>query len=350
MITRRGFVVGGTVAAGAAGLYAPALVGRAEAQGAPSWLDPAMLQAAKAEGGSLTVYSSVNEQEGLPFWKVFEEGSGIKVDYVRGSDTALQARIALEARAQQKSWDLVATTAVNRLPADFMATVDVPQMSAIGKDEMHPERKWIGMYSNYNSPAYNTNLVKQSDLPKSYEEFATKKEWKGKVAIDATDAQWMWGMFAHFGEDKAKKILKDIAEALQPVTVDGHLALARQVALGEYWVALNNYTSLTNNVKLAGGPTDFWVLEPVVVFYGQVGVSARAPHPKTAALAVNYVLSKEGQSQLPKFGRIPIRKDVLANPPDTMPRLETKKILRANLTGDDEKKWRRTFDEIFKPR
>jgi hypothetical protein len=63
---------------------------------APTWADPEQARAARAEGGSLTVYSSVNEQEALPFWKLFEEATGIKVEYVRASDVVLIGRIAIE--------------------------------------------------------------------------------------------------------------------------------------------------------------------------------------------------------------------------------------------------------------
>jgi hypothetical protein len=59
----------------------------------PPWLDPALLPAAKAEG-SLTVYSSTNEQEGLPLFKLFTDATGIKVDYVRASDELLTVRVA----------------------------------------------------------------------------------------------------------------------------------------------------------------------------------------------------------------------------------------------------------------
>ena len=31
----------------------------------------------------MIIYSSTNEEEGLPLWKVFEEATGIKVQYVR---------------------------------------------------------------------------------------------------------------------------------------------------------------------------------------------------------------------------------------------------------------------------
>ena len=316
---------------------------------APSWIIPELLQAAKAEG-TLTIYSSMNEQEGLPLWKKFEEATGIKTEYVRANDNALMARTAIERRAQQRSWDVVVSTVVSRLPQDFLLPIDPPQAKEIKPQARDPNRRWYGVYANYNAPAYNTKLVKQSDLPKSYEEFLTKKEWKGKIAIDVTDAHWLNAMYIHYGEEKARKLVSDLVATLNPVLTDGHLALARSVGAGEYMVALNNYASLTSNVKLAGGDIDYWVLEPVALFYGQVGVNTLAPHPNAAKLAANFLLSKEGQEMLPKAGRLPVRADVTPNPPDSFTRLESKKVILIQFSGEEEKKWLKLFQDLFRPR
>ncbi len=63
-----------------------------------SWIVPDLLSAAKTEG-ALTVYGSMNEQEALPLWKTFEDATGVKVSYVRSSDTQIMARVAIENRA-----------------------------------------------------------------------------------------------------------------------------------------------------------------------------------------------------------------------------------------------------------
>jgi iron(III) transport system substrate-binding protein len=315
----------------------------------PSWIVPDLLQAAKAEG-TLVIYSSMNEQEGLPLWKKFEEATGIKTQYVRANDNAIMARTAIERRAQQRTWDVVVSTVVSRLPQDFLLPIDPPQAKQIKPQALDPGKRWYGVYANYNTPAYNTKMVKESELPKSYEEFAGKTQWKGKIAIDVTDAHWLNAMYIHYGEEKAKKIVSDIVAALNPVLVDGHLALARSVGGGEYMVALNNYASLTSNVKLAGGDTDYWVLEPVALFYGQVGVNTLAPHPNAAKLAANYLLSKEAQEMLPKNGRLPVRADVAPNPPDSFTRLESKKVIPIQFSGEEEKKWLKLFQDLFKPR
>jgi iron(III) transport system substrate-binding protein len=314
-----------------------------------SWIVPDLLKDAKAEG-TLTIYSSMNEQEGFPLWKVFEEATGIKTEYVRANDNALMARTAIERRAQQRSWDVIVSTVVSRLPQDFLQPIDPPQAKEIKAQARDPNRRWYGVYANYNAPAYNTKMVKESDLPKSFEEFLSHKEWKGKIAIDVTDAHWLYAIYAHYGEEKGRKLVSDLVATLNPVLTDGHLALARSVGAGEYPVALNNYASLTSNVKLAGGDTDYWVLEPVALFYGQVGVNTLAPHPNAAKLAANFLLSKEGQEMLPRAGRLPVRADVTPNPPDSFTRLESKKIILVQFSGEEEKKWLKLFSDLFKPR
>ncbi len=155
------------VLAASAGLVLSSTV-PAAAQSVPStasWIDPELLAAAKKEG-SVIVYSSTNEQEGLPLFKLFEEATGIKVQYVRGSDSALMSRMAIEFRADQKSYDIVHTTTVNKVPSQMMAQFDPSEAKNLNANARDPGRRWYGVYANYNSPAYNTTKVKASELPK----------------------------------------------------------------------------------------------------------------------------------------------------------------------------------------
>ena len=74
---------------------APARAQNASASGERPWLDATLLAAAKGEG-SLIVYSSTNEQEGLPLFKRFTDATGIAVAYVRASDAVLMSRMGIE--------------------------------------------------------------------------------------------------------------------------------------------------------------------------------------------------------------------------------------------------------------
>ena len=321
----------------------------AQAPQSRPWLDPALLAAAKAEG-TLTVYSSTNEQEGLPLFKIFEEATGIKVQYVRGADSVLTSRMTIEFRANQKSYDIVHMTTINKLPPQLLEAYEPAEAKNILPEARDPGKRWYGVYANYNSPAYNTQKVKASDLPATYEEFAKHKEWAGQVAIDGTDNEWLKAMFEHYGEQKATQVIKDIVATLKPIVTDGHLAMARATGAGEYAISLNNYVNLSSNVKLAGSPIEIFALDPVALFFGSVGVSAHAPHPKAAVLGANFLLSREAEQFLTRRGRMPTRTDVPVNPAHVSERLKERKIVATIFAGEEQKKWQGLFKEIFKPR
>jgi iron(III) transport system substrate-binding protein len=341
----RGLAHSGCLAAGLALAFyaAPA------AAQSPPWLDSTLLAAAKAEG-SLVVYSSTNEQEGLPLFKLFTDATGISVEYVRASDAVLMSRMAIEFRADQKAYDVVQTATINKMPAQMLAPYEPPEAKNISPDARDPNKRWWGVYANYNTPAYNTEKVKASELPRSYGEFIERKQWAGKVAIDGTDNEWLKAMLEFYGEREGTELIRNIVATLQPVITDGHLAMARATGAGEYWVSLNNYVNLSLNVRIAGNPIDVWALDPVTLIFGQVGVNAKAPHPNAARLAANFMLSQECQQFLARFGRLPTRKDVASNPPGIVELLTRKKVITVLMTPDEERKWQRRFDQLFKGR
>jgi iron(III) transport system substrate-binding protein len=322
----------------------------AHGQQSRPWLDPTLLAAAKAEGGPLTVYSSTNEQEGFPLFKIFEDATGIKVQYVRAADSVLTSRMSIEFRADQKSYDIVHMTTINKLPPQMLAQYTPPEAKHIPAHARDPNGRWFGVYANYNTPAYNTQKVKASELPKSYEEFAQRKEWAGKVAIDGTDNEWLKALLMHYGEQKGTEIARTLATNLNPVLTNGHLALARANGAGEYLLSINNYTNLTLNVRLGGAPLDFFALDPVALFFGQVGINAKAPNPNAARLAANFMLSQECQQFLAKFGRLPTRADVKSNPPGALEQITKRKVVTVLLAPDEERSSQRAFDAIFKRR
>jgi iron(III) transport system substrate-binding protein len=257
------------------------------------------------------------------------------------------ARVAIENRAGQHSWDVAFTTTVPQLPPAFLAPFDPPQANGLMAEARDPNRRWYGGYANYNAPAYNTQFVNKADLPKSLDEFAGHKEWAGKIAIDGTDDEWLAAICAYYGDERGRANVKSIVAALDPIVTDGHLALARSVGAGEYWLALNNFLPLTLNVKMSGAPTDFWLMEPVPLIFGSVGVNVLAPHPNAARLAGNFVLSQEAETFMTHKGRLPTRPDVPTDPPEIGEMLKASKIMPVVFNGDDQRKWQKTFNGLF---
>src|SRR5262245_10047713 len=127
---RRASTCGGLIAIVFAAASSPAVAQQPPSASDRPWMLPDLAAAARVEG-SLTVYSSMNEQEGLPLWKLFEDATGVTVNYVRSSDSVILSRIAIEHRARQRSWDLAVTTTVNRLPKDVLLQFDPPQAAGL---------------------------------------------------------------------------------------------------------------------------------------------------------------------------------------------------------------------------
>ena len=311
------------------------------------WAPAEALAAAKSEG-VVSVYSSVNEQEGLPLWKEFEDATGIKVDYIRGNDSALTSKILIEARSGQQSWDALVTTNVTRMPAQLRAKIEPPQAAALDAKFRDPQGTWFAVYANYNAPAYNTNAVKMEKPPRDLEEFLTHKEWIGHVGIDALEFPWIRAIIMHYGEEKGSRLLKQFFEEFKPSPVDGHLALARAVSAGEYWVTPSNYVNLVNNVRSTGGPTDYWGADTIPVILGQIAVNAKAPHPKAAWLAANFLLSKQGQTAVARQGRLPVRADTPPVPADAITKLGNGKVMPLDFTPEDEKLWQKRYQDFLR--
>ena len=226
----------------------------------------------------------MNEEEALPFWQLFQDASGVKVSYVRSSDANILARIAIEYRARQRSWDLVATTPVYRLPDEVLLQFDPPEAKNLIPQARAANRRWYGVYGNYNAPSYNTNFVKKADLPKTYEEFLDSQG----MGRPGGDRHHRLGMAERniqpiTARSAAASSSRISVATLKPVVVDGHLVVARSVGAGEYWVALNNYVGLTTNVMLSGAPTDFWPLDPVGLAFGSIGVREPGAAPQGGA-------------------------------------------------------------------
>src|SRR5262249_9477902 len=120
------------------------------------WLDQSLLAAAKAEG-SVVVYSSTNEQEGLPLFKIFEDATGIKVQYVRGTAPSRMPGLAVESRPGRGAGDILQPPPPNKAPPQMLAHFDPAEAAHILPSARDAGRRWYGLYANYNSPAYNTN-------------------------------------------------------------------------------------------------------------------------------------------------------------------------------------------------
>src|SRR5215469_511878 len=154
------------------------------------------------EEGTLTLYTSMATTESGPLGQAFEKKYGVKVQRWRALSENVLQRALTEARGGRRSMDVVETNApeVEALAREEVAAqFDSPYLADLPAWAIPPHRRWFGDRANLWVVGYNTGKVKREELPATLEGFADAK-WKGRLSLEATDSDWMYGVVSFMGE------------------------------------------------------------------------------------------------------------------------------------------------------
>jgi len=302
-----------------------------------------IVEGAKKEG-DLVLYTSAPADDMKSLTEAFERKYGVKVKVWRASAEKVLQRATSEARANRYEADAYESDgpAMEGLVREKLL---VPVRSP-AQDDLMPEARffhqsWVRTRYNVYALAYNTKSVHKSDLPRSYEGLLDAR-WKGKLGIEADDGDWLATVSQQLGDDKARKLFKDIVARNGVAVRRGHGYLAELVAAGDVQLALTVYTGKVEQLKRKGAPIDWFVLPPAVARGSGVGVAARAPHPHAALLWYEFELSEEGQKLLAERGFTPASRKVATSlEPVPVRFIDARRVL------DDGDKWDKRFAEIF---
>ena len=301
-----------------------------------------LLDGAKKEG-ELMIYSSTPADDMAALTAAFEKKYGSKVKLWRsGSDKVLQ-RVVTEGRARRFEVDIVEADGSN-LEAlqreSLLQEVKSPHLADLLPQAIPPHREWVGARVNIFALAYNTNLIKKEELPKTYQDLLNPK-WKGKLGIEAEDADWFAGVVGELGEAKGLKLFRDIVASNGISVRKGHTLLANLVASGEVPLALTVHNFKAEQLKRNGAPLDWFVIAPAIAQLNGVGVARHAPHPNAAVLFYDFLLS-EAQSILLKHDYLPTSRNV-STPLSKLPL----RFMDHKVVLDQNDKWSKLYEEII---
>jgi iron(III) transport system substrate-binding protein len=202
-----------------------------------------LIEGAKHEG-VLTLYSNAPTEDNTTLVGAFEKTYRIKVRLWRASSEDIRNRALAEVRAKRFEADFF----LNNGPAleathneQLLQEVKSPYLADLIPQAIPPHREWVGFCLNVLLAAYNTNLVKTEDLPKTYQDL-TDPKWKGKLGIETDDSDWFAGLVQALGEEKGIKLFRDIAAANGFSVRKGYTLLANLVSAGEVPLALTVFS------------------------------------------------------------------------------------------------------------
>jgi ABC-type Fe3+ transport system substrate-binding protein len=145
--------------------------------------------------------------------------------------------------------------------------------------------------------AYNTNLVKPENAPKSAPDFL-KPEFAGKlISVYPHDDDAALYLF-HLIVQKYGWNWMDRYMASKPHFIQGHLPVARAIAEGKMAATLDATITTAGGLKRQGAPIEivFSEQDETPVFGVTGGIFKDAPHPNAAKLFLSWYLAKEQQA------------------------------------------------------
>lgn len=290
------------------------------------------VQGAKKEG-KVAVVSTVGSDIRKVLTEPFQAKYGITVDFSGLNGAEMAARLRRERDAGQYLLDVVVhgtTTALTTLKP--MQALDPIEPSLILPEVKEPKnwlggKLWFSDKARYNlimglttRPAFaiNSNLVKAEEF-KSFRDLLNPK-WKGKIIVgrDPAIAGPGQAIFTHFflHKDLGPDFIRAITKQDLTILRDDRQGLD-WVAQGKFLILLGPAETISEEMMRRGVPIA--LIPPQQLREGgdlspgpaSLVLINRAPRPNAARVYINWLLSKEGQTEYSRGIGIPsLRLDV----------------------------------------
>ena len=272
-----------------------------------------LIEAAKKEG-SLVLYTSMTVDQAQKLNDAFRvKYPFLQVHMFRAGERLL-TKIMTETQAGRFDFDVVQsaeTQAYFLKKRNLLARYHSPETKQLQKGFFDADGFWAAIYMMPNIIAYNTRMVKRSEVPLSDEDLLNPK-WRGKIGMDHTKPEWFSWKLKRLGQDKGLAYMKKLGTQ-EFKLYSGLTIITGLLAAGEFPLVLNTYIHNAEDAKRKGAPVDWLAQDPVFTKFQPISVAAKAPHPNAAKLFVDFMLSEEGQRIIASFGRVPTRRAVPTN-------------------------------------
>jgi iron(III) transport system substrate-binding protein len=296
-------------------------------------------EGAKKEG-NLVVYSN----QGLETIQEYSHAFQKKYPFIKVDASRLQGaqgldRILLEHRVGKLPADVVGVDFDNigeLLKSGMHARYDSPQKKNYPNQFWDKDGRWYTPDYTLVVMAYNTNLVKPAEAPKSYQDLLNPK-WKNDIIIDNEPEQAVFAWLIEWGEEKTAQYMKALMRN-GTVARRGHTLQVQLLCSGESKIAVEVYPPRVLQMKYEKKcPIAMVFPNPTPGSLGShTGIAKSAKNPHAAALYIDFMLSDDGVAALARSGgTISARKGAKAGWQEIIDVVESNKI-RTVLVGHEK--------------
>ena len=252
---------------------------------------------------ALTIYSGRTSNLVGPLLERFYEETGIDIDVKYGDSAELALQIAEEGeRSPADVFFSQSPGAVGFLARQGrLAQLDQSLLGKVDARFRAPNGRWVGVTGRQRVLVYNTELVREEDLPRSVFEL-TEPRYAGKVALAPSNGSFqdfVTAMRALRGDEATLAWLEGMARNGSPTYANNN-AIVEAVGRGEVPMGLvnhyYNYRFLEENPDQPTRNHTFPADDPgALVIPSSVSILASADKREEAERFVNFLLSEEAQ-------------------------------------------------------
>lgn len=296
-------------------------------------------EGAKKEG-NLVVYSNQGVETIQEYADAFRKKyPAIRIETARLQGAKGLDRILLEHRVGKLSADVVGVDFDNieeLVKAGVHARYQSPEKKNFSSQFYDKEGRWYVADYTIVVIAYNTDLVKPAEAPKSYADLLNPK-WKSDISIDTEPEQLVFALMMEWGEAKTAEYLKGLMRN-GTVPRRGHTLQVQLLCSGETKIAAEVYPPRVMQMKYEKKcPIAMVFTNPIPGSLGShTGIARSARNPHAAALYLDFMLSEDGVVALVKAGgTIPARNGAKAGWQEILNALDNKN-LRKVLIGHEK--------------
>jgi iron(III) transport system substrate-binding protein len=226
----------------------------------------------------------------------------INLTYERGGTTArgMQVLVALkEGRVLVDVMTGIADAIFYYTEAKALADLrDLPGYNNIAPDYVAADGTWISHKLSFRCMAYNTDLVKKADLPRTWDDLVSAPtQWgNGNLALTNNPSSWLLGLWGQFGEAWGRNFTSALFEKLKPQRrKEGLTALTGLAVAGDFHASLPSPEWVAKRYVTKGAPLGYHCPDPVPITLSQIAMLEKSPHANAARLFINWMVSREGQ-------------------------------------------------------
>lgn len=272
-----------------------------------------LVEAAKKEGEVVLWSNSFEEPDKVlkPFYAMYPF---LKVKLWDGRSEEIINKIITEAKAGRYSPDVLLLS-TRAFPAIRQAGL-LQEYEWPAHVNRWPEQPKHGFWRNTAAspriPSYNTKLIPQSDVPKSWDDLKSPK-WQGKGALSSSGADAPL-LFADLWKKESGELnwersfafWREVIQITKPKVVRGFTGAFESLAAGDFAIFLLSSANSAIQYMQLGAPVKMAPVGRTVGSAWGVAVPRTLPHPNATRIFVNWILSPEGLIHYSDLQSIPL--------------------------------------------